>query len=160
MTRQLIPFSAKNSDANLDVCLGSLSCMKRGGVSRYTSSINGFSVVFKMSMYIAASILPSKTQIPVGPLMLMAPHTCTFTGCFALELKKNTCISIYHRINLHVYYSASLPCTNVHRKSIKGRRMHTGSQLKGEECQNVFNTVPNNWRSTVQYTRIVHSRCT
>lgn len=80
---QLISPSSRNCCACRDVCLGSLSCMKRWWSGK-TSLTKGRSVLSRMLVYIAAFILPSNIHIPHRPRRLMPPHTCTFTGCLAL----------------------------------------------------------------------------
>ena len=70
------------------VCLGSLSCIKRC-VSGNFSSINGSKVSCSkvssmMSQNKNRSMIPSNTQMPVLPLLLIPAQTWTFTGCFGL----------------------------------------------------------------------------
>ena len=80
---QLIPLSAMKSLAKLEVCLGSLSCMKRCEVGN-SAWMNGTSVWSKISVNRNQSIIPSNMQIPVRPFLEMPAHTSTFTGCLAL----------------------------------------------------------------------------
>ena len=77
-------FSPIHALACLDVCFGSLSCIKRNP-SGNTSSANGMSVLSRISVYSGAFIMPSNMQIPVAPWRLMPAHTWTFTGCLALH---------------------------------------------------------------------------
>ena len=36
----------------------------------------------------SATVMPSKTQTPVGPFLLIPAHTCNFTGCFGLSFNR------------------------------------------------------------------------
>lgn len=104
---QLIPFSSKNSEAKREVCFGSLSWKNRCE-SGYTLAINGFNVLFKISVYITASIFPSNIHRPVLPRKLMPPHTCTLTGCFALREQEQG--AFYVCYSIHWMYIYALHC--------------------------------------------------
>ena len=79
---QSTPFSTKNSRAFWEVCLGSLSCMKRCPLA-YTGLCRvGRSASCRIWMYRFAFIIPSNMQTCVGPCHLMPAQTCTLTGCF------------------------------------------------------------------------------
>ena len=81
---QLIPWSLMKSRAKLEVCLGSLSCMKRCELGNFTW-MNGMSVWSRIPINRNLSIIPSKMQIPMRPFLEIPAHTWTFTGCFALQ---------------------------------------------------------------------------
>ena len=68
---------------NLDVCLGSLSCMKRWWSGKVAPR-KGRRAVSKIDTYPSASIFPSKMTMLVLPLQLIPAHTWTFTGCLGL----------------------------------------------------------------------------
>ena len=80
---QIIPWSTM-SQAKLEMCLGSLSCMKRWAIGNF-SWMKGTSVWPRISVNKNLSIMPSKMQIPVWSLLEIPAYTWTFTGCFALQ---------------------------------------------------------------------------
>ena len=81
---QWTPLSSKKVWASLEVCLGSLSCIKRCPLGK-TACRKGSNVFSRICTYSGACMIPSNLQIPVLPLTLTPAHTCTFTGCFALK---------------------------------------------------------------------------
>ena len=83
---QFTLFADKKFLAWLDECLGSLSAMNLWLVG-YTSLMKDSNVFCSISVYSDASMMPSKMQIPVGPLLLIPAQTCTLMGCFALYKK-------------------------------------------------------------------------
>ena len=96
---QLIPWLVMNSCANLEVCFGSLSCMKRCESGNF-SWMNGMSVSSRISVNKNHSINPSKIQIAERPCLEIPAHTCTFTGCFALQRQK---VQYHYRITIILY---------------------------------------------------------
>ena len=112
---QLIPWSLMKSRAKLDVCLGSLFFMKRCELGNF-SWMNGMSVWSRISVKSNLSIIPSKMQIPVWPLLEIPAHTCTFTECFALqELSVCTFMSAtcMYNYRLHKYIHINLKTLTV-----------------------------------------------
>ena len=85
---QFTLFAVKKSLACLDECLGSLSTMNLWLVG-YTSLIKDSNVFRSISVYSNTSMIPSKMQIPVGPLLLIPPQTSNLMGCFALYKMKH-----------------------------------------------------------------------
>ena len=77
---QFTPFWSKNAFAILEVCFGSLSCIKWWLFSYSGRWSVGRRATCRICTYIGASIMPSKTHAPCHPI---PAHTCTFTGCFA-----------------------------------------------------------------------------
>ena len=71
---QLIPLLVMKLRAKMEVCLGSLSCMKRWGVVGKLTRINGISVWLRMEVNRNLSMIPSKIQIPVRPLRFLPRH--------------------------------------------------------------------------------------
>ena len=86
--QQFTLFAVKKSLACLDECLGSLSAMNLWLVG-YTSLIKDSNVFRSISVYSNTSMIPSKMQIPVGPLLLIPPQICNLMGCFALYKMKH-----------------------------------------------------------------------
>ena len=80
---QLISLFSKKSLAIRDVCFGSLSYIYRGSSGK-TLFRKGTRVRSRIDTNSTASIVPSNTQIGVGPFLLIPAHTCTFTGCLGL----------------------------------------------------------------------------
>ena len=78
---QFTPFVAKNSFANQDVCLGSLSCIKRWPPLYSRQRSVGRRALSKIWVYRVASIFPSKIHISVGPYYPIPAHSWTLTGC-------------------------------------------------------------------------------
>ena len=70
------------------VCFGSLSCINLQ--SLITSLIKGFNPRSKILMYLSAFIFPSNITDELLPSRLIPVHicTCTFAGCFGLQIKK------------------------------------------------------------------------
>ena len=76
---QLIPFSTMKSLAKCEVCLRSLSCMNLCDMGNF-SWINGTRVASRICVNRNLSIIPSNTQMPVRPFLLIPAQTWTLTG--------------------------------------------------------------------------------
>ena len=87
---QLIPFSTMKSLAKCEVCLGSLSCMNLCDMGNF-SWINGTRVASRICVNRNLSIIPSNTQMPVRPFLLIPAQTWTLTGCLVLLWNKENC---------------------------------------------------------------------
>ena len=79
--------------SNLHTCFGSLSCMKQCP-SGNTACTNGNSVCCMISTYTGVSIIPSKTQIPVLPRILIPAHMWTLVGCIVKMMTSCTVLYI------------------------------------------------------------------
>ena len=94
---QLILWSMMESRAKLEVCLGSLSCMKQCDLGNF-AWMNGTSVWSRISVNWNLSIIPSQMQIPVRPFLEIPAHTWTLQS--ALLYKDNKVYA--HLYKLHV----------------------------------------------------------
>ena len=103
---QLIPLLVMKSRAKMEVCLGSLSCMKQWGVVEKLTRINGINVWSRMEVNRNLSMIPSKIQIPVRPFLEIPVQTWTFTGCFGLLEQQKMLVNFHNNfiIVIHCTY--------------------------------------------------------
>src|ERR1700742_2187838 len=85
--------------ANLEVCLGSLSCWKMAcsnGISNFSKL--SFTATFRMSQYCSASILPCTSVMiptpfhPIHPQTIVEPPPCLTVPVVVLSESGSPCV--------------------------------------------------------------------